>query len=61
MYFVSEPGYLPDSEFSSLADAETEANNLSIQKSVPIAISDQDDEVISIALDGEIFDKRKPD
>lgn len=60
LYYFGELGYEADGEFSSQKQAEEAALKSSLEKgTVAISIWDEFDEVIAVAIDGEIFDKRK--
>lgn len=60
MYFIGELGFEADGEYATLALAEDAAIEASLGNGdVTISIWDEDDEVVSVAIDGSIFGKRK--
>lgn len=59
-FFVGELGYEHDAAYGELAVAENHAVELSIASGTDaIVIADGNDEVLSVVVEGEIFDKRK--
>ena len=58
-YYYGELGYQPEGEFEVLADAEKAAVDHSIASGIAaITIWDQSDDVVSVVIEGVIFDKR---
>lgn len=59
-FFIGELGYDHQGEFTELKIAEAAAVELSIDSgTTAISIWDEYEEVVSVVVDGEIFDKRK--
>lgn len=59
MYYVGEFGYEAEGEFRLRADAEEAAIDKSIEEgTTAISIWDENEEIVSVAINGEIFDKR---
>lgn len=59
MYFVGVGGYEAEDEFPYLADAEKAAKMKSLEKiDCAISVWDACDDVVAVALNGDIFDRR---
>lgn len=59
-FYVGELGYEHDAEFTDMSAAETAAIEHSMAAGLTaISIWNEQDEVISVVVEGEIFDKRE--